>query len=76
MWSSVSSFFPLHTAFTAPPPTEAVKRVSSTFCWAASISFCIFRIFCCIWACWRIIPPPPIPLGNPPFAITISSFCL
>ena len=72
MASSSSSFLPLTTAFTVPPPTEAVNWLLSTSSWALAISCCIFKIFCCIWACWRIMfppPKPPIPLGNPPFAI-------
>ena len=83
MVSLVSSFLPVTTAVTAPPPTEAVNSVFSTSSCAFAISCCIFSSFCCICACCCIIPAPPVksPAGAVSLChirfsfISICSFC-
>ena len=78
MARAVSCFLPDTVACTAPPPTEAVKLLSSTFFWALSISCCILASFCCICCCWRIIPAlPPNPLrALYPLAMVEISFII
>ena len=46
MVRAVSSFLPLATASTAPPPTLAVKVRFSTSVWAAFMASCIWAICC------------------------------
>ena len=67
--TETSSFLPVTTARTAPPPELASNSRCSISCWSASMSCCIFC------ACFiRLFIFPGMPPGNPPrLAITISS---